>query len=210
MSRLHNAWLNEETDEVHTPKARMVWPWVLEPRVNVKFPDQPPKFMITLLLPKGANIDAITAELARAAELEHGKDWRKKVKSEKFPLKKTADNESLQEFSDDFPHYLNATANERFPPFVYGQNAKLFAGKSDEIYSGRWCVVAGKGWGYTKGSNGVGFNLNRIQLLDQDEVIAGGRVATSSGFVPFEDTAIGAVSKPTTTDDLLGGDDIQF
>lgn len=206
-----NARLNAETGEVFTPKGRFVWPSFLEARTNKKFPDKPPTFSGVILLPKAANIDAIKVEIGRAAQEKHGADWRKKVKADKFPLKKTSDNPKLEEYAVDFPFYLTASANADFKPVVFGPDTKPFDGKSSEIYGGRWGVIAGKAWGYDKGSNGVGWNLDRVQLLDHDEPIGGGRNTSSDGFEKVESagTAPAGAAGGKTTDSAFD-DEIPF
>lgn len=181
MSKHLTSWHNADTDEVHSPKGRMVYPTLLEPRAIKGEATSRPKFSVTLLLPKSANIDALKAIVAAAGKEKLGADWAKKAKS--LPLHETKDFEKLKEYADEYPTFLRASANPDFPPFIYGPNTKLFAGDASEIYSGRHAVVAVRAYGYdTAGNKGVAFGLQRIQLLDHDEVIAGGRVATSSGF----------------------------
>jgi hypothetical protein len=109
---------------------------------------------------------------------------------------------------------IRAAANEGFPPFIYGPNAQPFKGDASEIYSGRWAVVAGNFFGYDNVSKGVSFGLNRIQLLDHDDAIAGGRVATNAGFEPVEvsgtsfDVGGGKSEKKAaaSSDDVFGDD----
>lgn len=204
MSKFDTAWLNEETGEIHTPKARMVYPTLLEARGIKDKPDSKPKFSVTLLLPKAANIDIISASLVAALKDKFGADWKKKKLL--YPLLKTVDQERLLEYADDYPFILRCSANENFAPFIYGPDAKQFTGGASDIYSGRWCVVAGKFFAYDNVSKGASFGLNRIQLLDHDEPVAGGRVATASGFEQVSVKGTAFDTKAKTTDDVLGGD----
>jgi hypothetical protein len=202
MSKHKTAWLNEETGEIMSPKGRFVWPQFLQPKANPKVADSKKKFSCVFLIPKDANIDAIKAEIQRAAEEKHGKKW--KEKKLRMPLGKTADEPKLAEYAEDFPFVLKPSANEEFAPFVFGPDGKPFKGDPSDIYGGRWGIIAGAGWGYNTGSDGVGWNLNRVQLLDHDEPIGGGRVSTSSG---FEAADIGGSApgggKPASTDDIF-------
>jgi hypothetical protein len=197
MSNHAKAWINEKTGDIHSPKGRLVWPHLLEARANPKIVGSKKKFNAVLLIPAGADITVISNEIKAKAEAEFGKDWAKKKL--RFPLVKTADEPKLAEYADKFPYVLKPSANEEFPPFVYSPNAQRYQGDGSDIYSGRWAIVAGTAWTYTTGSNGIGWNLNRVQLLDHDETIAGGRVDTSEGFE--------AVDVPTggSTDDVFGG-----
>lgn len=198
MSKYLIAWLNEATGDIHSPKVRMVYPTLLEPKANRKIPGSALKFNVIGLIPKVATFDLMSAEVVRAATEKHGKDW--KLKKLRMPLVKTTDEPKLAQYAEEFPYLLKASANADFPPFVYGPDAKRFTGKPQDIYSGRWAVIAGLAWGYDIGSLGVGWNLNRIQLLDHDEVIAGGRVDTAEGF-----EAVAAADEPTKTSGAVPG-----
>lgn len=211
MSKFDTAWKNDETGEIHTPKARMVYPTLLEAKRIKDKPDSKPKFTVTLLLPKAANIDLLKAGLVEALKGKFGAEWQKK-KGLNFPLLKTEDQERLQQYAGEYPLILRCSANQEWPPFVYGPDAKQFNGSPSDIYSGRWAVVAGTFYAYDNVSKGVNFGLNKIQLLDHDEPVAGGRVATASGFeqVSVKGTAFDGdtSTKAKTTDDVLGGDDL--
>ena len=209
MARYNEAWLNDKTGEVHTPRARMAYPTLLEAKKIKDKPDSKAKFSVTLLIPKAANVDLLKSKLVEALVEKFGKEWQKNKKL-LFPLLKTVDQERLAEYADDYPLILRCSANEGFPPFIYGPDAQQFKGQASEIYPGRWATVAGKFFAYDNVSKGVNFGLNRIQLLEHDEPIAGGRVATSEG---FETVNIGAPAgavgdvKAASADDVFGGGD---
>lgn len=195
------AWLNEDTGEIMSPKLRFVWPNFLVAKANRKIPGSLPKFNCVGLIPAAANIDVIKTEIFRAAEEKHGKKW-KEMKL-RLPLGKTSDEPKLAEYAEAFPYVLKPSANEEFAPFVFGPDGKPFKGAPADIYGGRWGIIAGAAWGYDKGSNGVGWNLNRVQLLDHDEPIGGGRVETASGFDAADIDAAPSTGKPASTDDIF-------
>lgn len=212
MSKFDTAWLNADTDEVHSPKGRLVYPTLLEPRGIKGDADSKPKFSVTLLLPAAANYDALKKLIAETAQAKFGNDWAKKKL--KFPMHKTADFEKLAEEKDAYPIFLRASANPDFPPFVFGPDAKPFKGEPSEIYGGRHAIVTVRAFAYdTAGNKGVAFGLQRVQLLDHDEPIAGGRVATASGFEEFKvdpgKGVGGGTTSPKTADDIMS-DDIGF
>lgn len=202
MSKHLTAWLNEDTGEIMSPKVRLVWPNFLVAKPNKKIPGSKPKFGCVALIPKAADIEAIKTECARAAEEKHGKKW-KEVKLRKCLVKTADEFPNLAELAEEYPHALKPSANEDFPPFVFGPDGKPFKGASSEIYGGRWAIIAGGAWGYDTGSSGVGWNLNRVQLLDHDEPIGGGRVETASGFDAADIGAAPGAGKPSSTDDIF-------
>jgi hypothetical protein len=209
MAKYDTFWLNEETGEIHTPKFRMVYPTLLEAKGIKGDANSKPKFSVTALLPKTANLDLLKSEMAAALKTKFGADWAKK-KGYKNCLLKTEDQERLAEFVEAFPCVLRASANEGFPPFIYGPNAQPFKGESSEIYSGRWAVAAGKLFAFDNVSKGVSFSLNRIQLLDHDEPIAGGRVATASGFEAADAGTAPSGKKVENASDVFGDDELPF
>lgn len=207
MAKSDNAWFNEATSEVFAPKGRMVYPTLLEPKGIKDKPDSKPKFSVTLLIPKAANIDVIKKYLTAAALEKFGKDWTKKKLL--LPLLKTEDQEKLQDLAEAFPYILRCSATPAYPPYIYAPNAKQYEGDGTDIYSGRWAVACGKFYAYDNVSKGVNFGLNKIQLLDHDEPVAGGRVATADGFDAI-DVGNGAIAG--NTDEVFGGanDEIPF
>lgn len=166
--------------EFVTPRGRLVWPKLLEPKSIKGDPNSKPRYTATLLIPKGSDIKALTDGIAEVARDEFGKEWQ--GKKLRMPLGKTADHETLKQYAEEFPWYINATASAEYAPFVFGPDAKQFAGKPADIYSGRWAVMGGKPYAYNNVSKGVSFGLNRVQLLQHAEAIAGGRVSTAEGF----------------------------
>lgn len=204
MSKYLTAWKNEATGEIMSPKGLLVWPTLLEPRGNKKYPANAPKFSCGLLIPKAANVDLIKSELYRVAEEKYGKDFRKKKVD--YPLLKTTEQEKLAAFAGDYPYFLKTSASKDFAPFVVGPNAKPFEGDASDIYSGRSGIIAGGAWPW--GQNvGVGWNLSRVQLLDHGEAlpVGGGSIRTVEG---FESVDVGASGGETakTADDVFGDD----
>ena len=197
MSKSNEAWFNTETDEVHLPKGRIIYPCLLEPRGMKNQPDSKPRYSVSLLIPKDANIDALKQLIEHAAADEFGNKWReKKLRN---PLLKTADFSKLADLAEKFPFFVRLAANPEFPPFIFGPDAKPFNGSESDIYSGLWAIPTVRAYGYNQAGNaGVALGLQRIQLLDHDEPIAGARVATASGFEAANVGANGA----TNTDGL--------
>src|SRR6266487_146458 len=189
MAKYDSAVYNQETDEVLTPKGRIVYPNLLEPRAIKGDATSKPKYGVTLLIPKAANIDALTKLAKDTAVAKFGQGNKAKLRT---PFLKTADFPKLADYAEDFPIFIRASANPDFPPFIFGPDAKRFGGDASDIYSGRWAVAAVRAYAYDQaGNKGVSFGLQRIQLLDHDEAIAGSRVETASG---FEAVSVGALA----------------
>lgn len=195
------AVLNDKTGEIML-KVRIVYPTLLEAKGIKDKPDSKPKFSVTGLIPSTTNIDLLKSSLVESLKGKFGAEFAKK-KGLNYPLLKTVDQERLGELADKYPLILRCSANKDYPPFIYGPNAKKYEGDGSDIYSGRWAVVSGKFYAYDNVSKGANFGLNRIQLLEHDEVIAGGRAPTAEG---FEQVEVGSGSTDSVFDDKPAGD----
>jgi hypothetical protein len=203
--KLKVAWFNEATNEFFTPKVRLVYPTLLEAKANKKYPTNPPKFSASALVPKTADIGAIIGAVQKLAQELYGVNW--KEKEVKLPIKKTAAFDKLAEYAEAYPLMIRTSANADFPPFLLGPDAKpLLKREASEVYGGRWAVMALNVWGPKPENKDVNrfisLGVQRVQLLDHDDPIASGRVATAEGFDSFGgDSAFD--SKPASADALF-------
>src|SRR6185503_1968938 len=177
--------IHPKTGNLVTPKGRLLWNSLFQPR---KMRGQTEgKFEFNLALPKDADIKVL-----QQAALEAGKEkfprafkdaggkWPSGVKS---PFKKTAENDKLAEIADDYPIFIAARSKDR--PGVVGPNGKAEGVEPEQVYPGRHCKASLQAFGYeNNGNKGVTFGLINVQLLeDGDElVIGGGRVSAESEF----------------------------
>jgi hypothetical protein len=206
-------WFNEVTIEYFTPKVRFVYPVFLEPKINKKFPTNPPKFSGIALVPADANIDVLVKEVQRLAASLYGAEWKAKAADDpalavKIPIKKTANYEKLAEYAKDFPLMLNVSANADFPPLVLGPDAKpISKDRAGEVYGGRWGIMALNVWGPKPENKNVNrfvsLGLQRVQMLDQDEPIATGRIGTAEGFEAIASTGAAKSGGNGSADDLF-------
>lgn len=184
--KLKKAWFNEATSEYFTPKCRLLYPTLIEPKVNKKFPNNPPKYSASLLIPASADISVIVGEVQRQVVALYGNDWKELDPAVKLPVKKTKNFEALKDFAEEYPHFLRVSANADYPPSVFGPDLKPAKKEASEIYGGRWCVAALNIWGPKPENKNInrfiGLGVQRVQLLDHDDPIATGRVATAEGF----------------------------
>lgn len=207
MSKLKVAWHNEATSEFFTPKVRLVYPQLLEPKANRKYPNNPPKFSATALVPKGSDIAVIVAEVSKIAGGLWGAKWKEADPAVKLPVKKTENYEKLAEFAEDYPLMLRVSANAEYPPVLFGPDkSKIDAATGGkEVYGGRWAVLALNVWGPKPENKNVNrfvsLGVQRVQLLDHDEPIATGRINTADGFDAVED--VGGAGGNGSADDLF-------
>jgi len=178
----NTAFVSETSGDIWTPRCRMLWPALFEPE---RFRDDPPdkiqKHAITLLVPKGSNIEVLKKEAARVA----GEKWNDPASMNlRSPFISVAGQPKLAEHAEDYPIMLRARSID--PPGVVGPDGKRVNDPS-LVYGGRWCVVTLQAFAYeTKGNRGVSFGLQNVQLLDHDEPLGSARVRAESEFQPVE------------------------
>ena len=205
MSKLKVAWFNETTQEYFTPKVRLVYPALLEPKINKKYPNNPPKFSATALVPKDCDIAVITVAVAKIAQDLYGAKWKEADPQVKLPIKKTENYEKLAEFAAEYPYMLRVSANAEYPPSLFGPDTKPIDREkgASEVYGGRWAVLALNVWGPKPENKNVNrfvsLGVQRVQLRDHDEQIATGRIGTADGFEAIEGVSGGSGS----SDDLF-------
>lgn len=180
------AFFNKAVGEFFTPRIVLAWPNVLTARRVKGDEKSDPRFTVSGLIPKEYDISVLLEEHARAARDEHGKDWEKNKKLRRA-IDKTADDQGLEEFAEEYPFFIKASAKEAYKPLIYGPNIKAWDGEASEIYSGRKALLGGKFFAYKTGKGGVSFGLNRVILLEHGEhlPLAGGGprpLTDTSGF----------------------------
>ena len=169
------AFFHKDLGEFITPRVVLAWPNVLTVR-RVKGDDtSPPRFTVTGLIPKSADISILLEEFNRAGKAEHGVMWGKK-KTLQLAINNTADEPALEALADAYPHFIKGSAKAEYQPLIYGPDIKPWAGEATEIYSGRRALLGGKFFAYKTGKGGVSFGLNRVILLENGErlPLAGG------------------------------------
>jgi hypothetical protein len=194
----NKAFIHTKTGNIVTPKGRLLWNALFAPR-KAKASGSGGKYEFNMLVPKDADIAVMKSEALEAGKEKFPKlfkdaagKWPSSVRS---PFKKTADNDKLAEFADDFPMFFAARAKDR--PGVVGADGKAEGIEPENVYPGRWVKATIQAFAYeTDGNKGVTFGLVNVQLLDDDEelVIGGGRVSAESEFEDATSAASGGAS----------------
>lgn len=175
------------------PKGRMLYPALFKPAMpRGETDEKKAKYQISVLIPKGSNIDVLKAAYEEAIAEKVTAKMRATTKI-KSPFLKTADQPRFTEFADEFPLMIRCNATMR--PDVVTPNAKGLVkeeDEADEVYSGRWCRVSIRPFFYDHptGGKGVSFGLQNVQLLDHDEAIAGGKVKGLNEFEAVSSDAL--------------------
>lgn len=169
-----------------TPKGRLVYPNLFEPRVYKGETDATKgKYSTKLLLPKEADLSILEAAVEAAIAAAH---WPARTKVAK-PIARTIDDERWEEFSDEYPAILSASAygysltgKLNSPPTVVFANPNNVCTDETEVYGGRWAVLAVYAKTYAGKEHGASFGLNHVQLLGDDDPIGHARPRASAAF----------------------------
>ena len=162
---------------VLTHEARVSYPYVFEPNKGPNN-DQEPKYSLTLLFAKGADL----APLKKAAEEAVREKWGDKPpKKLKSPF--------LDQGDYDKPGYeagcimVRASSNER--PGLVDARVQPIIDPCD-FYAGCYCRATLRAFAYDRnGNQGVSFGLQNIQKLRDGERLAG-RPKAEEDFQPVE------------------------
>ncbi len=173
-----------------TPKCRMSFPVLFDPKSPPNQPDAKKRFSVALLIPPGCDLDLLKAA-AKAAATEKWGD--KKPANLKNPLLDAGKYE-YNGYVEGWTLLRPTTLNK---PGLVGPNGENISDES-EVYAGRWCVASLRAYAYdVSGNRGISFGLQNIQLLDHDESL-GGRAKAEDEFAPVDLTGAGAGKKAKT------------
>lgn len=184
-------YVAEKSGNVVSPKARMSFVALHEPRKNEKRPNAKPKYELSLLIPPSADLDLLKAAAQKAAVDKWGDKLPKKLRS---PFLNAGDY--------DYAGYeagwtLIRTSTTTKPQVVNAAGQNVDTSDTGQVYSGRWCM-ASLGTYITEPSkdnpeiqNGVSFGLRNVQLFDHDEPLSGGSAKAEDEFQSVAGSAFG-------------------
>lgn len=152
------------------------------------------QYGLTVLLPADTDISAL--EKAVQEQFTENVVAAKRASTKwKNPIKKTADEGSLAQYADEYPYMLRLNSKkfdrngkERARPEVVDAKGAAVAAdrEAEETYNGRWCRVSFRPFWFANEQSGVSLGLSNVQLLWQDDPLAGGKAKASSDFEPVE------------------------
>lgn len=195
---LKKAYKSEKSGNIILPAARMMYASLYTATRPSKSETNPKRFQysISLLLPAGADLSVLESECqglftGNVVEAKRASTkWRK-------PILKTAEDGSLALYADEYPTLLRMNAKqfqkdgkERPKPDVVAATGHPVPQdrEAEETYNGRWCRVSINPYWYpaNDGIAGVSLGLVNVQLLWNDDPLAGGKAKASSDFEPVE------------------------
>ena len=182
--------------KVMTPKFRVSFSNVFRPG-KVLEEGKEPKYGLTLLFPKGADLSALKAAAQEAVTDKWGTDKTKWSKNLRTPFRDQGEKDF--EGYEDGAIFINATSKQK--PGLVDQNTQDIIDES-EFYSGCYARATINAFTYdVKGNKGVAFGLNNVQKLGEGDPL-GGRCKPQDDFEPVEDD--GSANSSSDTDDMFG------
>ena len=171
------------TDNVLTPKFRASFANVFRPGKAME-EGKAPKYSLTMLFEKGADLSKLKAAAAQAAKDKWGDKPPKQMRS---PFR----DQGEKEFAGyvEGAVFINATSDKK--PGLVDAKVQDIIDESD-FYSGCYARATVRAFAYSKaGNNGVAFGLQNVQKLADGEPLGGGGAKASDEFEAVESTGGG-------------------
>ncbi len=187
MPRDWNKCFETKAGTVITPRCRMMYPSLFEKTAVRGDKSNKLKYRISLLIPAKADISLLKSMAKKALDEALTPAMQAKIKV-KNPFLKTEDMPRLAHLAEEFPVLIRAAAD--FKPSVLNANMSD-CNDPEQEYSGRWCAVSLNAfhWSHETGGHGISFGLNNVMLLEQDDVLAGGKVKAEDEFEAVGDSS---------------------
>lgn len=183
-----------ETDDkkVMTPEFRASFVHVFRPQDPFQAGGDP-KYGLTMLFPKGADLSKVKAAAKAAIVEKWGPDKSKWPSNLRLPFRDQGEKADKFDGYEEGAIFINATSKMK-PGLVDAQVNDII--DETEFYSGCYARATIRAFAYdTKGNRGVGFGLQNVQKLRDGDPL-GGRTRPEDDFSPTE-------GEPISDDDDL-------
>jgi len=163
--------------KVMTPEFRVSFPHVFRARAAEE--GQEPKFSITMLFPKDADLSKLEAAAKDAIKEKWGDKPPKKLRS---PFRDQAEKDEYEGYEEG-AIFVNATSKSR--PGLVDRDVQAIIDEA-EFYAGCYARATINAFAYdVKGNRGVAFGLQNIQKLRDGDPL-GGRARPDQDFDPVD------------------------
>ena len=166
-------------ETIVTPEFRASFVYVFRPGKPDDHGKQ--KYAVTMLFPANADLSAMKKAAQAALIAKWGPDSTKWPANLRSPFR----DQGEKQFEGYVKGCKFVTASSDRRPGIVDQNVQPILDES-KIYSGCWCRASVRAFAYeAKGNRGVSFGLQNIQLIRDDEPLAG-RSKPEDDFQPVE------------------------
>jgi hypothetical protein len=177
-------------DNVLTPKFRVSFPYVFRPQKPMaNAASQDPKYSLTMLFPKGADLSVLKKAASDAVIEKWGAEKEKWPKNLRNPFRDQGEKEF--EGYEAGAIFVTATSKQR-PGLVDAQVKDIIDEK--DFYPGCYARASVRAFAYDQaGNRGVAFGLQNVQKLGDGEPL-GGRTRPTDDFEPVAEDGKPAAS----------------
>lgn len=163
--------------KVKTPKFRVSYPSILEPRENELSGKM--EYSLVALFPKGADLSALKTAAIEALKKKFGDNEKKWPSGLRLPFRDQAEkgkeddngNVSLPEGHEAGAIFMNLKSNQK--PGLVDQRLQSIESES-EFYPGCYAIASVNAYAYdVKGNRGVSFGLGNLQKVAEGEPLSG-------------------------------------
>ena len=188
---------SEKSGNIILPAGRMMYASLFTATRPSKTETDEKKFQyaVTILLPKDTDLAALEKEIEGIFH-ENVPEAKRATTKWANPIKKTADEGTLAAYAEDYPTCLRMNSKryqrdgkERQRPDVVTASGQAVpeADEPAEVYNGRWTRVSVNPFWYSTEKNGISLGLQNVQLLWNDDPLAGGKAKATSDFDPVDE-----------------------
>lgn len=164
------------SENVMTPEFRVSFPNVFRPGKALQ-EGAKPKYSLTMLFPKGADLSKLKAAAKGAAVDKWGADEKKWPKNLRLPFRDQGEKEF--EGYEEGAIFINATSSNK-PGLVDSQVQDII--EEHEFYPGCYARATVRAFAYDQaGNRGISFGLQNVQKTKDGEPL-GGRTRPSDDF----------------------------
>lgn len=169
----------EATGNIRTCPVRLSFPNIFKPGKAME-EGKEPKYGVTLLFPRGANIALLRSAAEATAAEKFGNDWKSRRLT--FPFRDQGEK-SFAGYEAGCV-FLNATSTKR--PGVINRDGSQLS-DPEALYPGVWALVTLRPFAYdSKLKKGISFGLQNVQKLCDGERLSGGYSDPSKDFGPID------------------------
>lgn len=181
-----------------TPEFRGSWVFLTRPQIKDKLkPENGKAYSITAFFPPEADLSALKTAASEAVLKKFG-TLDKAPKVFRSPFRVNGDQDKPQAGIPEDWTLMRFSMNEFDRNGAQQRPGLVDASRQDiiddsEVYSGAWFrAQVNASWYDMSGNKGVGFYLQNVQKLRDDEPLGGSRVPASKAFEAFDAPTSGA------------------
>lgn len=177
-----------KSGNIRTSPVRLSYPHLFKPHVGKKFKNAEPRYSVTLLFPKGSDLELLREACRHAAISTWGSKWQS-MKVELPFLDQGAENGP----DGAGAVMIRCTSTKQIPVVLADGRTPA---KETDIYPGAWGLVSLRPYTADYGTKRVTLGLQAVQKIADGERLAGASLADPEDeFVPIDMADSGLVDE---------------